>query len=87
MTPFGAQGAPAGLDAASAALAGTGTIHVAAGSPGSLLEALGAAVGEPDGMPPGRGGQTPEGPCRLAIIDPTPERVALARKVVHRGSP
>ncbi|HWD09912.1 MAG TPA: acyltransferase domain-containing protein [Actinomycetota bacterium] len=87
MTPFGAQGAPAGLDAASAALAGTGTIHVAAGSPGGLLEALGAAVGQAAGTPAGRSAQTPEGPCRLAIIDPTPERVALARKVVQRGSP
>lgn len=28
----------------------------------------------------------PHGPCRLAIVDPTPKRLALARKVVARGT-
>ena len=27
------------------------------------------------------------GPCRLAVVGPTPERLVLARKVIERGSP
>ncbi len=83
MTPLRTLG---DLDAAAAAIAGTATIHVTSDSPQGLLTALEAA------QPGGVGSQNHQdgaisGPWRLAIVDPTPARVALARKVIGRGSP
>lgn len=75
-----------GLDAAAAAIAGTGTIHVASASPLGLLAALDAALPVGFKVPDHVSGAT-AGLWRLAIIDPTPARVALARKVIARGLP
>lgn len=48
------------------------------GSPASVFPALGSwALG-----PPASSG---DGPCRLAVVGPTPQRLALAAKVVARG--
>lgn len=75
-----------GLDAAASTIAGTGTIHVASDSPQGLRMALDAAL--PGGYAaPDLAGASRQGPWRLAIVDPTPARVALARKVIDRGSP
>ena len=51
---------------------------MAASCPAELLELLGGGGREP---------RPQEGPCRLAIVDPTPQRMALARKVITRGTP
>ncbi|MCO4746691.1 MAG: polyketide synthase dehydratase domain-containing protein [Proteobacteria bacterium] len=48
-------------------------LRLAAATPEALLVALDA----------GRSGG--EGPCRLAVVDPTPKRIARARKAVVRG--
>jgi acyl transferase domain-containing protein len=48
-------------------------LRIAASTPAALLEALDAGTS---------GG---EGPCRLAVVDPTPRRIARARKAVVRG--
>lgn len=83
MTPVPTVG---DLDAVAATIAGTGTIHVTSDSPDGLLAALEAA--RPDGSEsPDRLTGARAGPWRLAIIDPTPARVALARKVIGRGAP
>lgn len=55
---------------------GVDVLALAAASPEALLEAL--ARGER------RGG---EGPCRLALVDPSPDRLEMAQKIVERGSP
>jgi acyl transferase domain-containing protein len=49
----------------------------AANDSSSLLAAL-----KQSSLPPGR-----VGPCRLALLDPTPERVARASSIVSRGVP
>lgn len=51
-------------------------LALAAADPQALLAALDAGRR--------RGG---EGPCRLALVDPTPDRLARARKIVARGRP
>lgn len=51
-------------------------IALAAETPEALLLALQSGQR--------RGG---EGPCRLALVDPTPERVERARQIVERGKP
>ncbi|MFN7972740.1 MAG: beta-ketoacyl synthase N-terminal-like domain-containing protein [Acidobacteriota bacterium] len=51
-------------------------IALAADSPQGLLHAL--EVGIP------RGG---DGACRLSIVDPTPERISKARRIVENGAP
>ncbi|MGH9123659.1 MAG: 4'-phosphopantetheinyl transferase superfamily protein [Acidimicrobiales bacterium] len=81
-----------GFDAAASAIAGTGTVHVASSSSEGLLAALEAELEAalPAGLrptDPAGVAQTTQGPWRLAIIDPTPARVALARKVIDRGLP
>lgn len=76
----------AGLDAAVSALSGAGTIHVASHSAQGLRDALESALS--GGLEePGPAGPSRHGTWRLAIIDPTPARVALARKVIDRCSP
>ena len=55
---------------------GVEVLALAAASPEALLDAL--ARGER------RGG---EGPCRLALVDPTEDRLDMARKIVERGTP
>ena len=60
------------------------TLRLAARSPEELLSALDLHELEPSPTLPG----VPYGgPCRLAVVDPTPERLTLARKVIQRGSP
>jgi acyl transferase domain-containing protein len=51
-------------------------LAIAAADPDALLALLERGVR--------RGGA---GPCRLGLIDPTPERIARARRVVERGAP
>ncbi|MEZ4238077.1 MAG: beta-ketoacyl synthase N-terminal-like domain-containing protein [Myxococcota bacterium] len=51
-------------------------LALAAADPTELLSLLDRGVR--------RGGQ---GPCRLALVDPTPDRLARARRVVERGEP
>ncbi|HEX3621838.1 MAG TPA: acyltransferase domain-containing protein [Acidimicrobiales bacterium] len=77
---------PGDLDAAAATIAGTATICVTSDSPEGLLAALEAARSDGPESPDRLSGPT-VGPWRLAIMDPTPARVALARKVIGRGSP
>jgi malonyl CoA-acyl carrier protein transacylase/phosphopantetheinyl transferase len=59
------------------------TLRLAGTSPAELLAALDRHALEPTATP----AEPAEGACRLAIVDPTPERLALARKVIRRGSP
>jgi acyl transferase domain-containing protein/phosphopantetheinyl transferase len=60
---------------------------LAAPSVGELVERFEAWVGRGDG--PGQPGPLPEesGPCRLAVVAPTPERIELVRKVLERDQP
>ncbi|MEU9252033.1 beta-ketoacyl synthase N-terminal-like domain-containing protein, partial [Streptomyces sp. NPDC048270] len=67
--PVGAPAAPVGAPA-------RGGVLLLAGDSAAELSALLAAG------PPVSGG---EGPCRLAVFGPTPQRLALAAKVVARG--
>ncbi|MEA2504191.1 MAG: hypothetical protein QOG36_1234, partial [Actinomycetota bacterium] len=60
------------------------TLRLAGGSPAELLSALDLHELDPTAVP---GVPAEEATCRLAIVDPTPERLALARKVIQRGSP
>ncbi|MDX6580727.1 MAG: hypothetical protein QOJ47_2276, partial [Gaiellales bacterium] len=60
------------------------TLRLARGSPAELLSALDLHELDPTAVP---GVPAEEATCRLAIVDPTPERLALARKVIQRGSP
>ncbi|TNE86848.1 MAG: acyltransferase domain-containing protein [Deltaproteobacteria bacterium] len=50
---------------------------LAASSPEALLARLDEAPGAPLGV----------GPCRLALVDPTLERIERARKAIRRGEP
>ncbi|MGP3689526.1 beta-ketoacyl synthase N-terminal-like domain-containing protein [Streptomyces sp. IBSNAI002] len=67
--PVGAPAAPVG------APAGGGVLLLAGEGPAELSALLAAG-------PPVSGG---DGPCRLAVFGPTPQRLALAAKVVARG--
>jgi acyl transferase domain-containing protein len=59
-------------------------LRLAAHSPRELAELLAA----PDDVLLGRAGEEPgDGPCRLAIVAPGARSLALARKVVARGTP
>ncbi|HTC80766.1 MAG TPA: SDR family NAD(P)-dependent oxidoreductase, partial [Acidimicrobiia bacterium] len=60
------------------------TLRLAGTSPAELLAALDRYELDPTAPP---GGPAEAAACRLAIVDPAPERLALARKVIHRGSP
>ncbi|MFG2092172.1 beta-ketoacyl synthase N-terminal-like domain-containing protein [Streptomyces sp. NPDC048612] len=69
------------------------TVLLAADSPGQLAEALrdmaehgttAATAGTPGPAAPG---PVPDGPCRLALLDPTPRRRALAAKILARALP
>jgi malonyl CoA-acyl carrier protein transacylase/phosphopantetheinyl transferase len=73
-----------GLSGAAAALAGTGTLLAASATTRGLLDTVEQAAGPGPGSLPPRPGN---GPVRLAIVAPTPERLALARKVIERGHP
>ncbi|MEU9116762.1 beta-ketoacyl synthase N-terminal-like domain-containing protein [Streptomyces sp. NPDC048483] len=55
------------------------TVLLAAPTPGALAEALRDA-GE-------RGPAPDDAPCRLALLDPTPQRRALAARILARGLP
>lgn len=67
-----------------------------AGPPADLAERLARLAADPDLLAehldrPGHGDRLPpaddrEGPCRLAVVDPTPKRLATARGVVRRGA-
>jgi acyl transferase domain-containing protein len=68
----------------SASVPGEAIFRLAAASPRELAERLDA----PDSGLLGRAGDEPgDGPCRLAIVAPGPRSLALARKVVTRGTP
>ncbi|WP_314246659.1 polyketide synthase [Streptomyces sp. DSM 40907] len=69
--PLGAPAAPVGP------AAGGGVLLIGADTPAQLSARLAAAV-------PVSGG---DGPCRVAVVGPTPQRLALAAKVVARGRP
>ena len=67
-------------------------VHAAARSSGAsqhllLLAAKDSAslIRELDHRPHGPLGRAGEGPLRIAIVDPTPERIAKARQVIERG--
>ncbi|MFA7763657.1 beta-ketoacyl synthase N-terminal-like domain-containing protein [Streptomyces sp. NRRL S-448] len=69
--PLGAPAAPVGP------AAGGDVLLIGADTPAQLSARLAAAV-------PLSGG---DGPCRVAVVGPTPQRLALAAKVVARGRP
>ncbi|WP_406513160.1 polyketide synthase dehydratase domain-containing protein [Streptomyces sp. NBC_00161] len=73
------------LGAAAAPVAGPGgrdeVLLLAADGPAELAELLAARTAGP-GAGPGSAG---DGPCRLAVVGPTPQRLALAAKAVARG--
>ncbi|WP_327738655.1 polyketide synthase dehydratase domain-containing protein [Streptomyces nojiriensis] len=69
--PLGATAAPVGP------AAGGGVLLLGADTPAQLSARLASAV-------PASGG---DGPCRVAVVGPTPQRLALAAKVVARGRP
>ncbi|MER6444419.1 beta-ketoacyl synthase N-terminal-like domain-containing protein [Streptomyces venezuelae] len=69
--PLGGPAAPVGP------AAGGDVLLVGADGPAQLAARLAAAV-------PVSGG---DGPCRVAVVGPTPQRLALAAKVVARGRP
>lgn len=69
--PLGATAAPVGPAARGDVLL------IGADTPAELAARLAAAS-------PASGG---EGPCRVAVVGPTPQRLALAAKVVARGRP
>jgi malonyl CoA-acyl carrier protein transacylase/phosphopantetheinyl transferase len=73
-----------GLSGAAAGLAGAGTLLAASETTRGLLDTVEEAAGPGPGSLPPRPGS---GPVRLAIVAPTPERLALARKVIERGQP
>ncbi|MET7800667.1 beta-ketoacyl synthase N-terminal-like domain-containing protein [Streptomyces decoyicus] len=61
------------------------TVLLTADSPGALAEKL-RNVGE-RGTGADTGLPADDGPCRLALLDPTPQRRALAAKILARGLP
>ncbi|WP_327706019.1 polyketide synthase dehydratase domain-containing protein [Streptomyces decoyicus] len=61
------------------------TVLLTADSPGALAEKL-RNVGE-GGTGADTGLPADDGPCRLALLDPTPQRRALAAKILARGLP
>ncbi|HXA59669.1 MAG TPA: beta-ketoacyl synthase N-terminal-like domain-containing protein, partial [Streptosporangiaceae bacterium] len=65
-------------------------LRLRAGSVGELGGMLGAPdeelIGQADGVLGFPGGPELPGGCRLAIVDPTPRRLELARTIVERGS-
>lgn len=61
------------------------TVLLTADSPGALAEKL-RNVGE-GGTGADTGLPADDGPCRLALFDPTPRRRALAAKILARGLP
>ena len=68
----------------SASVPGEAILRLAAVSPRELADQLDA----PDSELLGRAGEEPGNePCRLAIVAPGPRSLALARKVVSRGTP
>ncbi|MFF4422276.1 beta-ketoacyl synthase N-terminal-like domain-containing protein [Streptomyces sp. NPDC001549] len=69
--PLGAPAAPVGP------AAGGGVLLIGADTPAQLSARLASAV-------PVSGG---DGPCRVAVVGPTPQRLALAAKAVARGRP
>ncbi|MEQ1504434.1 MAG: beta-ketoacyl synthase N-terminal-like domain-containing protein, partial [Myxococcota bacterium] len=54
-------------------------LAIAGRDPAEILARLDA--GETGVLPMGGG----DGPCRLAVVDPTPDRIARARRIVERG--
>ncbi|MFF8268127.1 beta-ketoacyl synthase N-terminal-like domain-containing protein [Streptomyces sp. NPDC016562] len=71
--PIGAVGLRSGAGPA----AGHGVLLMAADTPAELSARLAAGA-------PVSGG---DGPCRVAVVGPTPQRLALAAKAVARGRP
>ncbi len=71
-----ADGEPRRARSRPSAAGGELAIVLAAGSPEELAAALDAPPARPAG-----------GPCRLVLFDPTPERVAMARRAVLRAQP
>ncbi|GGS11189.1 polyketide synthase [Streptomyces nojiriensis] len=69
--PLGSPAVPVGP------AAGGGVLLIGADTPAQLSARLASAV-------PVSGG---DGPCRVAVVGPTPQRLALAAKVVARGRP
>ncbi|MGW6983917.1 beta-ketoacyl synthase N-terminal-like domain-containing protein [Streptomyces sp. NPDC054932] len=69
--PLGGPAAPVGP------AAGGGVLLIGADTPAQLSARLAVAA-------PVSGG---DGPCRVAVVGPTPQRLALAAKVVARGRP
>ncbi|WP_327687782.1 polyketide synthase [Streptomyces tubercidicus] len=67
-------------------------VLLAADTPGQLADALrdvgegGPAPGE-SGPAADPGAPVQDGPCRLALLDPTPQRRSLAAKILARGLP
>ncbi|MGA5565979.1 beta-ketoacyl synthase N-terminal-like domain-containing protein, partial [Streptomyces platensis] len=62
-------------------------VLLTADTPAQLADAL-RDMGEGDGAPTDLGAPVhDDGPCRLALLDPTPQRRALAAKVLARGLP
>ncbi|MFD5396080.1 beta-ketoacyl synthase N-terminal-like domain-containing protein, partial [Streptomyces sp. NPDC127097] len=62
-------------------------ILLAGGTPAQLADAL-RDVEKGDGAPRDPGAPVhDDGPCRLALLDPTPQRRALAAKILARGLP
>ena len=58
---------------------------LSAETPGALLASLEDGAGsDGDGFAPAGSGH---GPVRLALVDPTPDRISLARTIVNRGVP
>ncbi|WP_329200707.1 MULTISPECIES: polyketide synthase [unclassified Streptomyces] len=92
--PLGTAAAPVGP-----ARAGEDVLLLAADSPAELAQLLSERLTDPSpgrpatptpapapaqGPPPASRG---DGPCRLAVVGPTPQRLALAAKAVARGRP
>ncbi|MFF2791115.1 beta-ketoacyl synthase N-terminal-like domain-containing protein [Streptomyces sp. NPDC058049] len=82
--PLGAPAAPVGP------AAGGDVLLIGADTPAQLSARLASAVPVSDAVSgavsavPVSGG---DGPCRVAVVGPTPQRLALAAKVVARGRP
>ncbi|MEU9159986.1 beta-ketoacyl synthase N-terminal-like domain-containing protein [Streptomyces sp. NPDC048424] len=74
--PLGAAAAPVGPAARADVLL------IGADTPAELSARLASA--SKASAPPASGG---DGPCRVAVVGPTPQRLALAAKVVARGRP
>ncbi|MFJ5810429.1 beta-ketoacyl synthase N-terminal-like domain-containing protein [Streptomyces sp. NPDC093093] len=70
---------PTSTPAATGAGAREDVLLLAGESTADVAELLAAAPSDPLGMSSG------DGPCRLAVVGPTPQRLALAAKVLARG--